>query len=354
MLMPLLSRRASGAALVVLAVVSSACTEDGVGPVPVIPVTRTVTVNAASAFSYLALDTVAQPVTVGDPGASTVWDLGLFATTVTTNGGAAGPAGVRAACLCQNASATNAEVAGMTAAGQLAAFEAVTAADIPADSQFVSDALAPAVSGWYSGTPGPTVTVTPSRAWIVREGSATTVLAKLRVASIQAPTATAPGSVTIEYAVQPAAGDPFGPVQSVQIATAGGPVYFDLTTGSVSSAANWDLKFDGWDIRLNSGVSGGGTVRAVLDTSTPFASIDASYAATAPAQAFSADRYSGAFGVNPWYRYNVTGTDNQIWPVFNVYLVRRGTAVYKVQLIGYYGADGTARQITLRYAKLSN
>jgi len=49
---------------------------------------------------------------------------------------------------------------------------------------------------------------------------------------------------------------------------------------------------------------------------------------------------------------NITGTDNQIWPNFNVYLVRRGDAVFKLQVTSYYGATGTPRQITVRSVRL--
>jgi HmuY protein len=132
-----------------------------------------------------------------------------------------------------------------------------------------------------------------------------------------------------------------------------GPVYFDLTSGAVSSAAaGWDLRFSGWEIRSNGGVSGNGSVSAVPDNATAFAQIDAAYALTAPPVAYRSDEYSGVFAAKPWYRYNITGTDNQIWPTFDVYLVARGSEVYKVQLTGYYGVTGTSRQVTLRYARL--
>ena len=56
---------------------------------------------------------------------------------------------------------------------------------------------------------------------------------------------------------------------------------------------------------------------------------------------------------NTYYdRYNITGTDNQIWPTFNVYLVRRAGVLFKVQLVNYYGPTGATRQITLRYQRL--
>jgi hypothetical protein len=59
-----------------------------------------------------------------------------------------------------------------------------------------------------------------------------------------------------------------------------------------------------------------------------------------------------AFATHKWYRYNITGSDNQIWPVYNVYLVERGTAVYKIQIVNYYNTAGEPRHVTVRYARL--
>jgi hypothetical protein len=329
----------------------AACGESTSPPLP--PVTRTVTVDASAAYQYLAFeDTNAVLVTVTDPAASTAWDMSFYATTVTLNGGNAGPADVSAFCLCRNAAATNAELAAMTPENQLPFFDSVGTADIPAAASFVSDQLATAISGWYTGT-GAAATVTPSRAWLLREGTTTVTLGKFVVTQIAGATAANPGSVTFQYAVQAAPGGAFGATQTVTVSTAAGPVYFDLATGAVSTSADWDIQFDGWNIRLNSGVSGSGTTRALLDVGTPFANIDAAYTATAPAQAFRADSYSGAFSQNPWYRYNITGTDNQIWPTYNVYLVRRGSAVYRVQLTGYYSSTGAPRNITVRYSRIA-
>jgi hypothetical protein len=84
----------------------------------------------------------------------------------------------------------------------------------------------------------------------------------------------------------------------------------------------------------------------------PFAQISSQYAAFAPAVAYRSDSYGGVFVSSPWYKYNITGTDNQIWPNFNVYLIRRGDDVFKVQITSYYNASGTSRQITLRSVQL--
>ncbi|MGQ0647276.1 MAG: HmuY family protein [Gemmatimonadaceae bacterium] len=328
-----------------------ACSSDPSGPV-VTPLTASLTVDASQGFAYVKLGATAQPVTVNNAATSTAWDIGLFATTVTTNGGVAGPGGVTAHCLCANAAATTTQLQAFTPANQLAAFEAVTASQIPADAQFSPDSLLPAISGWFSGV-GAQASASATRSWIVRRGSGTVILAKLRVTSIQSASAQNAGIIGFEFAGQPSPGAAFGPVVQATADVRAGPVYYDLTTRATTTAAGtWDLRFSGFEIRTNGGVSGAGTVMAVVDNSTPFASIDAAYAATAPVVAYKRDASGGTFVAKPWYRYNITGTDNQIWPTFNVYLVKRGGEVYKVQLTSYYGISGASRQITIRYARL--
>jgi hypothetical protein len=174
----------------------------------------------------------------------------------------------------------------------------------------------------------------------------------VRITGVQQASATNAGQVTFEYAIQPAAGAAFGAPQTRTVDVRNGAVFFDLTSGATSTAANWDLRFDGWNVRTNGGVSGAGTIGAIPETSRSFETIDAAYAGTAPAQAYRRDAFGGVFVDKPWYRYNITGTDNQIWPTFNVYFVKRGNEVYKIQLISYYGPAGESRVITMRYARL--
>lgn len=187
------------ASLFVLAAGIAAC-ESSESPFEPGPQTATMTVDAADGFAYVDLTgNSANLVSVVDASASQTWDIGFSVTNVVLNGGTAGPGDVVGYCICQNASATDAQVMDFTAASQLAAFESVTAAQIP------------------------------------------------------------------------------------------------------TSADQW-----------------------------------------------SAD----VFTTQRWYRYNLTGTDHQVWPTFEVYLIKDGDAVYKVQLTSYYGPGGEPRQITFRYARL--
>jgi hypothetical protein len=331
--------------------VAVACSDDSTAPPPPPPVTGEITVDASASPAYVKLGDPATPVSVADPSTSTEWDLAFFATGVTVNGGAAGPGGVTAFCLCDNENATVAELQAMTGANQLAEFEAVTSADVPAASAFIADALNPAISGWYSGT-GSAAAAVPSKTWIVRRTTGGVILGKFRVTSISGATANSAGTVTVEYAIQPSTGAPFGAVATRTIDVSAGPVYLNLESGIVNATSAWDLRLSGFEIRVNGGVSGTGGVSAVIDETTPFAQITAQYASFAPAVAYRADSYGGVFVTSPWYKYNITGTDNQIWPNFNVYLVKRGDTVYKVQIISYYSATGTPRQITVRSSRV--
>lgn len=342
--------RALAACAVVPALV--ACGSDDT-TAPITPTTATITVDASQTFAYVKLGSTAQQVTVADPVASSAWDLGFFATTVSSNGGSAGPGGVTIHCLCANANATDAQIQGFTAANQLAAFESITAAQIPGDGAFSGDSLAPAIAGWFTGS-GAQVAPNTTRSWILRRGSPTATLGKLHFTSIRNASAQNAGLIGFEFALQPAAGAAFGAAVQDTVDVRNGAVYYDLTNRAETTVTGpWDLRFSGFEIRSNGGVSGSGSVMAVPDNTTPFATIDAAYAATAPLVAYKRDAFSGVFTSKAWYKYNITGTDNQIWPTFNVYLVRRGSEVYKVQLISYYATDGTSRQITVRYARLS-
>ena len=337
---------AAGLALIAAAACSDSTTE----PSPPAE-TSEVTVDALVAPAYVRLGDPTSGVSVSNPSSSTEWDLSFFATGVTVNGGAAGPGGVTAFCLCDNASASVSELQAMTPANMLAEFDAVAEANIPATSSFTADALSPAVSGWVTGAAA-SAAVTPNKSWIIRRSTGGVILGKFRVTGVSGATATSAGSVTVEYSIQPSSGAAFGAVSTRTLDLASGPVYLDLANGPVSATSAWDLRLSGYEIRTNGGVSGTGGVSALIDDTTPFAQITSEYASFAPAVAYRSDSYGGVFVTSPWYMYNITGTDNQIWPNFNVYLIRRGNDVFKVQITSYYNLAGAARHITVRSVQL--
>lgn len=331
---------------------AAACSEDSTtGPDEnQDPEFATLTVDASNGWALVRLGEPASLVTVADPAASDAWDLGLFATSVMLNGGVAGPAGVVGHCLCANASATDAQVMAMTAESELAAFEAVTAGDVPAAGEaWEADALAPAIDGWYRYDPAThVVSAAPDRVWKVRTRAGS--FAKLHVVAIEGGTQTSAGRVTVEFAAQDAAGAPMGEPVTVTLDGTSGRAYLDLVGGGGGTAEAWDIALEGWDLRVNGGVSGDGGVGAVLGGESFAEMTDAG---DAPSSVYAADAFGGVFEAHPWYRYNLQDR-HQIWPVFNVYLIRRGDDVWKVQLTGYYDETGKDRQVTLRYARVGS
>jgi hypothetical protein len=305
----------------------------------------TLTVDASTGWAFASIGNEGG-VSVTDPATSAAWDVGFNATRVMLNGGAAGPGGVLGYCICQNAGASDAEIVAMTGEAELADFDAVGPADIPADASFESEILQTAVNGWYSGTGAAAVAAT-DRAWLLRlqDGES---YAKLRVTALAGPTAAHAGQVTLEYALQPTAEAAFEPTQTVTL-DASSLAGLDLNTGSTAPAeGEWDLSLEGFTLKLNSGVSGSGAAGAT-PSPEPFAAVTT---AAVDSRAYQTDGFAGVFGSHPWYRYNLTG-ENIIHPTFDVYLVKRGAEVYKVQLIDYYSPAGAPRNISFRYAALA-
>jgi HmuY protein len=329
---------------VLAAALTAGCSDDVTRPPP--PAEGTITVDASSAYAYFSLQGGGLVTPAPTASESPSWDIAFWTTNVTLNGGAAGPAGVTGFCVCQNAAATDAEILAMTPESELADFEAVTA--VPAGATFTADALTPAIAGWFTGS-GATAVADPSKTFLVRLADSL-AYAKVHVTSLQGASATSAGKVTLEFAVQPSPAASLGPTQTLEVdLTTAGARNVDLNTGSLtSSPTDWDLRFDGFTIRVNSGVSGPGKGGAAAGTGT-FASITTAKTAD---QAYRADVYAGVFGAQRWYKYNLAG-DNRISPTFDVYLVKRGSAVYKLQLLNYYNTTGSPRFVTFRYKQIA-
>lgn len=308
------------------------------------------TVDASEAWVLVELGDEAQTVTAEDPQSSTEWDLGFFATDVMLNGGAAGPGEVSGYCVCQNASATDDEIRAMTADSELEDFRSVDASALPDSVEaWVSDALAPAIDGWYAYDPQThVVSAASENVWKVRTASGSSY-AKFHVTALDGATMEHAGQITIEYAVQSEQGSAFGSVETATVDVSGGAIRFDLETGAeVAGDAEWDLLFEGYDIRVNGGVSGDAQAGAALADGSFGEIVDAS---DLPEGVYQGDAFGGAFVEHAWYRYNLQD-QHQIWPTYDVFLVQREDEVYKIQLTNYYGQTGETRQITFRYARV--
>ncbi|MCU0647269.1 MAG: HmuY family protein [Gemmatimonadaceae bacterium] len=333
-------------------------TEEVTGPTNSTGPTQSITVNAATGFVYLTLGDTVRVATVADAAASTTWDVGIFAFNTVVNSGAGGPGETRGFCLCA-AEPTVARLQAMTAQSELARFDSVSASTVPPATSFRADSLVPGIDGWFTGAPGTAASARASRTFLVVDGTSAPIYHKLRVTQLAGPTAAGPGNVTIEWASQSAPfTSPFGTPRTLTFAVGAQPVYIDLTTGTqVASTGRWQLQFRAWTVRANSGVSGPGTVSIARLDNVDFATLTAQQALAVPRGQFVRDNQVGPFSTNgfqgsPW-RYNILGNDNQVWPTFDVYLVRRGTATWKLQFTSYYGQGAQERQVTIRYARLT-
>lgn len=325
-----------------------ACSEstETVGPEPE-QEPSVVTVDASTGWAYLSLTANGPvPVSVADPASSDQWDLAVFATSVMLNGGDAGPGGVEGFCVC-NGAMTEAEVLAATDAMGLERFQDVGPAAVPAsEDAWMSDELVPAFAGWWSYNPV-THQVSPvsGSTWVVR--TAEGHWARVRVAGMEESTQAHAGTVTLEYALQEEAGGSLGALQTATLDASGGPVALDLETGATGAGEAWDLRLDGYTIRVNGGVSGEGGAGAVRVDESFDAVPDPS---SLPASVLRGDSFGGVFNGDAetrWYRYNLQG-NHQIWPTYHVYLIRRDGALHRVQIVGYYDAEATARQISVR------
>ena len=335
--------RALRAAFSLAVLLAAACSSDEINAPPQLA-EGTLTVDASTAWAFASLGDESV-VTVTDPTTSSAWDVAFNATAVMLNGGSAGPGGVAGYCVCQNAGASDDDIVAMTADGEQADFDAVEAADIPGPGSFEAEALLPAIQGWYTGEGA--AAVAADQAFLLRLSDGTSY-AKLRVTELAGATDANAGQVTIEYAVQPAAEAAFEATQTVTL-DASSPTDLDLNTGSTTPTDDtWDVSLDGFSLRINGGVSGAGATGAT-PSPEPFEAVTT---AAVDSRAYQVDRFAGVFGSHPWYKYNLTG-ENIIHPTFDVFLFKRGDAVYKVQLIDYYSAAGAPRNISFRYALLT-
>ena len=132
-------------------------------------------------------------------------------------------------------------------------------------------------------------------------------------------------------------------------------------TPDAASSTAWDIGFSTTSVAINGGSAGPGGVTAFCicqnasSTNEQFLAMtadgekaDFDAVKTVPANAtFSAD----VFGTQRWYRYNLAG-DNRVTPTFDVYLLKRGTSVYKIQITNYYSATNQPRHISFRYERI--
>ncbi len=342
-------RRVLRAVPFAIAAMLAACESDSSGPTGAVPGTITVNANSATAFTSLSFDGDTLAV-VASPTASD-WDIALRRYIVKLNSGVAGPKGVLGYNLANNAAADTAGVLAFTPANQLAAFTAVTEAEIPPDGSFGSEGLGPDYAGWFRFDPvSGGLVANPAAAWkVVLAGGGHAVFRVARIVATQ----TALDSVTFEWRLAGAGGD-LGAATSLTVGTAAGQNAVSFTNGTAGGASgcDWDVSAgDAFLVSVNAACAVG---TFPLDVSEGFATIVR--ADDAPAYGPFLSLISGPLpssfsDFEAPFLYNLAG-DNRLSPTFNIYLIKVGASVYKIQFTGYYDAGGASGYPTIRYAKL--
>jgi hypothetical protein len=209
------------------------------------------------------------------------------------------------------------------------------------------------VSGpWFRFDPvAMNLVANPGAAWKVRESDGG--YAVFRVAGLVM-SGSDPQSVLIEFRHQANTGAALGVLDSVTVDLTGGVGSVDFGAGAVvtPSACNWDLSVSpDFEIEFNAGCDAG-SFRLV--SSESFTAL--TNAANAPEYGEFLAVISGAFpsaigDATGIFWYNIAG-DNRLSPTFNVFLIRIGTAVYKLQVMSYYNTSGAPGFPTIRFVQL--
>lgn len=342
--------RIGGAALLTAALLA-ACESDSSGPSRNTTGEMQINASSATAFTYFSLADHGV-VTVPSPYTSTAWDLGFRRFGVKLNSGVAGTKGVLGYNLANNAGADTAALLSFTPENQLAAFNAVGEADIPDDGSFAAEGLGPDFSSWFRFDPVANgLVANPQAAWKLRR-SASAQYALIRVKRIVA-SDVALDSVVFEYRLQ-AQGGMLGAIDSIAVdagtATAGANL---STDGAVdTTGCGWDVKATSdFQVLVNAAC---GAATFPLDAAEDFSAL--TVADDAPEYGLFLSLISGPVpnsfsDQHAPFLYNLAG-DNRLTPTFNIYLLKLGTSVYKMQLIGYYNGSGQSGYPVIRYAKI--
>jgi hypothetical protein len=282
------------------------------------------------------------------------WDLAFRRFEVRLNSPAVGGATSRNVLgfpLDNNKTATDAQVLAFTPASTLPAFDAVRAAQIPADDQFQSDRLAENRQGHLNLGGVPTANAT--NYWKVRLANGGFAL--LRATRIRFTQSFSVDTLYLESRLQ--TGTTLGAPRVLAITPANQLRQISLTTNAVvtGTGCNWDFEFNPAPNQLSlvpNVACSAGTYPG--PTSPTFA--NATTASDAPQFATFLSTLVGPIPNSVLdrgapFRYNLQGND-RLHAAFNTYLVKSGTRVYKLQVTDYYSNTGVAGFPTIRYARI--
>ncbi len=339
--------------------------------------------NKYTYFSFSSGQVVA--LTDAEAATSSDWDIAFKRANVKFNGGVSGPKGVGGYFTGNNSDAYDSSgdpilswFQGATADTELPDFDAVGVAQIPASAAFVTDAIELAVqsdgttdSWWSEDQTSGAVSANSGNWWALKSAGGDSYI-KVHVTAISEDVTNGVGRITLEWAYQAPGEAGFADNTTgdsaafvVEVPLAGGSTYVDFdtqaTTPDPSALTGWDLNVqydsaaDAYRIALNGGASGRGSAQGFGPVTDPDAyTTGARGTAAGQVPIYFSDATGGIFVESPWYGYNLTGSDNRLWPNYRVYLIKTGSEVYKLQILSYYHPQATTSAwYSIRYQKVS-
>jgi hypothetical protein len=154
-------------------------------------------------------------------------------------------------------------------------------------------------------------------------------------------------------------------VVDADVAKANKFTYFSFETGAVvtpatpSASVDWDIAFKSTTLIANSGVSGAGSVSVKRHAGADFDALTKADASGYLIDAADSDDAgtavdNGFLVGETWYHYAGAPT-HLVTPKDHVYVVRANSGkFYKMKIVNYYDAAGTARYVTFKWAEVSS
>lgn len=316
-------------------------------------------------------------LTAEEAASSTDWDLAFQRYKIQLNGGDSGPGLVVGALGDEQAEFYDANGEPVDSVFLNATPDSELEhllAEFQAPSSWLSDSPADAFGDeWYNyDMVTGNITQNDTVGYLVRSNKGDSY-ARLRVVDFTFPTRQSQGitSFDLQFDVQPSRMNQFSAIQvnfTGSVPAEGGERCYDFdaaATVDCFSSNDWDVRlgFYGRDLFLNTnsgpyGSGQGGALGAIAwEELKNYTSATTSPQGHDLRPLYVSASTGGIFVDRGWYAYDLSGR-HQLWPNYRVYLIdtdsgNDSSPVYALQVVGYYGEDGTSGQPVIRWREVS-
>jgi len=289
----------------------------------------TIDATSSDRFVYYSLtsrDTVS--LTDQQAESSTEWSIGFERSAIILNGGVSGMGGVAGVDLAAIGNADSTDFTGFSDPS------------IITDNDWVSDSYDLVVDDWYSYNPISHMLDLTQYVYIMKDAAGNYV--KFQVIGMEG-NGMPPnmGTVSIQYDYAGATPDFPGTPDTISFdGSGGGPIYVDFSAGMTTTPADpqnsldWDILFDAYEIHQNNTIFGMGSAGAypVWGDQTDPTDFNETMSAPPVAQAYFPDQLGSV--MTDWYNYD--GNTHTLTSKGHVYVIKSGTAYYKLSIVTYY------------------